>query len=71
MSPCEPWCQAPPNTFPGAWVCPECGARWYVEAHVERMLAWCREHVVPAMTETQLDFLRAFMCGQAFVRGRR
>lgn len=35
------------------------------------MIDWCREHVEPTMTEPQLDFLRAFMCGQAYMRGMR
>lgn len=50
-------------------MCPDCGSRWYVEEHVERMIDWCREYVEPTMTEPQLDFLRAFMCGQAYMRG--
>lgn len=66
MSTCKPFCELPPSAFPGeGWTCPACGTRWYAEEHVERMIAWCREHVVPAMTEAQLAFLRAYMCGKA------
>lgn len=69
MSPCEPWCRPPAKTAGAPWTCPECGTRWFVEEHVEQLIAWCREYVVPTMTETQLDFLRAFMSGQAYLRG--
>lgn len=68
---CQPWCQPPAGTFPGPWRCPACDARWYVEEHVEELIAWCRKYVVPTMTEGQLDYLRAKMCGQAFTRGLR
>lgn len=62
--PCVPWCKAPPSTFPGAWVCPVCGSRWYVEPHVEALITWARVHVEPPLTEDQLAFLRAYLCGK-------